>query len=52
MRQYGQDKNPEIAPVLIVTDPVSRSSLVAAIDAMQATGVLASDAVAIRIEQV
>ncbi|WP_417255299.1 homoserine dehydrogenase [Celeribacter halophilus] len=50
MRQYGQDANPEIAPVLIVTDATSRASLDAALDGMKATGVLATDPVAIRIE--
>ncbi|RPE72014.1 homoserine dehydrogenase [Pacificibacter maritimus] len=51
MRQYGQDEDPKIAPVLIVTDPVSREALDSAIAAMETTGVLASPAVAIRIEQ-
>jgi homoserine dehydrogenase len=52
MRQYGQDDNADVAPVLIVTDPTPRSGLTAAIDAMQATGVLVCDHVAIRIETV
>lgn len=51
MRQYGQDDNADVAPVLIVTDPTARSGLNAAIDTMQSTGVLVSDPVAIRIEQ-
>lgn len=52
MRQYGQDENADVAPVLIVTDPAPRASLDAAIDAMQSSGVLVSDPVAIRIEKV
>ncbi|MFT6526491.1 MAG: homoserine dehydrogenase [Celeribacter sp.] len=52
MRQYGQDDNADVAPVLIVTDPTPRGGLDAAIEAMQATGVLVSDPVAIRIEKV
>lgn len=52
MRQYGQDSNADVAPVLIVTDPTSRSGLDAAIEAMQTTGVLVSNPVAIRIEKV
>ncbi len=52
MRQYGQDEYADVAPVLIVTDPAPRASLDAAIDAMQSSGVLVSDPVAIRIEKV
>lgn len=50
MRQYGHQD--EAAPVLIVTHRTARPSLDAAIDGMGATGVLASDPVAIRIEDV
>jgi homoserine dehydrogenase len=50
MRQYGHtDPN---APVLIVTHKTSRQSLDQAITAMGGTGVLASEPVAIRIEDV
>jgi homoserine dehydrogenase len=52
MRQYGQDDNADVAPVLIVTDPTARSGLNAAIETMRSTGVLVSEPVAIRIEQV
>nr|WP_321508584.1 homoserine dehydrogenase [uncultured Celeribacter sp.] len=52
MRQYGQDANPEVAPVLITTDSTSRASLDVALEGMSATGVLAMDPVAIRIENV
>ncbi len=50
MRQYGHVD--PTAPVLIVTHKTSRSALNDAIAAMPATGVLASDPVAIRIEEV
>ncbi len=50
MRQYGHAD--AAAPVLIVTHRTSRSALDAAIAGMGATGVLASDPVAIRIEDV
>ena len=50
MRQYSHDET--AAPVLIVTHKTSRSALDQAIAAMPATGVLAHDPVAIRIEQV
>ena len=50
MRQYGHtDPN---APVLIVTHKTSRQALDQAITAMGGTGVLASEPVAIRIEDV
>ncbi|WP_417267306.1 homoserine dehydrogenase [Celeribacter baekdonensis] len=52
MRQYGQEANPEVAPVLIVTDATSRKSLDVALEGMSQTGVLASEPVAIRIETV
>ncbi len=48
MRQYGHSS--ERAPVLIVTHKTSKDALDAAIAAMPATGVLASDPVALRIE--
>ena len=50
MRQYGHDE-PD-APVLIVTHKASRNALDHAISAMAGTGVLSSDPVAIRIEDV
>jgi homoserine dehydrogenase len=50
MRQYGHED--AAAPVLIVTHRTARSALDAAIEAMADTGVLASDPVAIRIEEV
>ncbi len=50
MRQYGHtDPN---APVLIVTHKTGRDALDAAMTAMEGTGVLASQPVAIRIEDV
>jgi homoserine dehydrogenase len=50
MRQYGHAD--AAAPVLIVTHRTSRAALDAAIEGMAGTGVLASDPVAIRIEEV
>jgi homoserine dehydrogenase len=50
MRQTQHDGSE--APVLIVTHKTQRSALDRAIDAMKATGVLASDPVALRIESV
>jgi homoserine dehydrogenase len=50
MRQYGHEDSS--APVLIVTHRTSRAALDAAIEGMGTTGVLASDPVAIRIEEV
>ncbi len=50
MRQYGHST--ETAPVLIVTHKTAKDALDAAIKAMPATGVLASDPVALRIETV
>ena len=50
MRQYGHED--AAAPVLIVTHRTARTALDAAIEAMAGTGVLASDPVAIRIEEV
>jgi len=50
MRQYGHVD--PTAPVLIVTHKTSRAALNQAIAAMPATGVLASEPVAIRIEEV
>jgi homoserine dehydrogenase len=50
MRQYGHEGTE--APVLIVTHRTSRHALDAAIEGMAGTGVLASDPVAIRIEDV
>ena len=50
MRQYGHVD--PTAPVLIVTHKTRRSALNEAIAAMPATGVLASEPVAIRIEEV
>ena len=50
MRQYGHDTT--TAPVLIVTHKTTRTALDAAIAAMDATGVLATPPVAIRIEAV
>ncbi|SLN37309.1 Homoserine dehydrogenase [Aquimixticola soesokkakensis] len=53
MRQYGNDDQyPDTSPVVIVTDACMRSSLDLAIEAARKTGVLASDPVAIRIEEV
>ena len=50
MRQYRHET--EVAPVLIVTHRTSRSSLREAIEAMQETGVLSGEPVALRIEEV
>lgn len=50
MRQYGHSS--ENAPVLIVTHKAARDALQAALDAMPGTGVLASEPVALRIEEV
>ncbi|MEM9477370.1 MAG: homoserine dehydrogenase [Pseudomonadota bacterium] len=50
MRQYGHDTT--TAPVLIVTHKTTRTALDAAIAGMDATGVLATPPVAIRIEAV
>ncbi|WP_147106513.1 homoserine dehydrogenase [Tateyamaria sp. syn59] len=50
MRQYGHSDT--TAPVLIVTHTCTRSAVNAALDAMQSTGVLASDPVVLRIEAV
>ena len=50
MRQYGHADT--AAPVLIVTHRTSRAALDTAIEGMGHTGVLASDPVAIRIEEV
>ena len=50
MRQYEHDDIS--APVLIVTHKTSRSALDAAIEAMDATGVMAGAPVALRIEEV
>ena len=52
MRQYGQDEDADVAPVLIVTDPVSRAALDEALAGMNASGVLVNAPVAIRIEKV
>ncbi|MEM5467753.1 homoserine dehydrogenase [Celeribacter marinus] len=52
MRQYGQHDNPDVAPVLIVTDPASRNSLDVAMAAMESANVLSEPPVAIRIEAV
>ncbi|SEK60295.1 homoserine dehydrogenase [Pacificibacter marinus] len=52
MRQYGQDDDADVAPVLIVTDPAPRAALDEAIEAMVGTDVLISPPVAIRIEKV
>ncbi|MEE9427046.1 MAG: homoserine dehydrogenase [Paracoccaceae bacterium] len=49
MRQYGHEER--TAPVLIVTHKTSPAALRSAIGAMAATGVVASDPVAIRIEE-
>ena len=49
MRQY--DHSTTNAPVLIVTHKAAREALDSAIAAMQGTGVLVSDPVAIRIEE-
>ncbi|MEM6389716.1 MAG: homoserine dehydrogenase [Pseudomonadota bacterium] len=51
MRQYGHPGQKD-APVLIVTHKTDRPSLDAALAALPATGVLASDPVALRIEDV
>lgn len=50
MRQYGHEDTS--APVLIVTHKATRTALDEALDAMEGTGVLASQPVAIRIEEV
>ena len=50
MRQYGHTE--PTAPVLIVTHKTGRNALDEAIKGMDATGVLASAPVAIRIEEV
>jgi len=50
MRQY--DHVDDTAPVLIVTHTVSRDALDAALAALPGTGVLASEPVALRIEEV
>ncbi|MFZ5965043.1 homoserine dehydrogenase [Thalassococcus sp. BH17M4-6] len=50
MRQYGHTA--DAAPVLIVTHKATRSTLNEALEAMAQTGVLASDPVVLRIEQV
>ena len=50
MRQYGHT-DPD-APVLIVTHKTTRATLDTALAAMPGTGVLSSDPVAIRIEEV
>ncbi len=50
MRQYGHSS--ENAPVLIVTHKAAKDALDSAIAAMPATGVLASDPVALRIEMI
>ncbi|MBD3677112.1 MAG: homoserine dehydrogenase [Rhodobacteraceae bacterium] len=50
MRQYGHTAT--TAPVLIVTHKTTRPELDDALDAMAATGVLASEPVSIRIEDV
>ncbi len=50
MRQYGHSE--PTAPVLIVTHKTTRAALDLALEAMQATDVLASDPVALRIEEV
>ncbi|WP_439105057.1 homoserine dehydrogenase, partial [Celeribacter marinus] len=52
MRQYGQHDDPDVAPVLIVTDPASRNSLDVAMAAMESANVLSEPPVAIRIEAV
>ena len=49
MRQYGHSTTN--APVLIVTHKAARDALEQAIEAMQGTGVLVSDPVALRIEE-
>ncbi|NNE88235.1 MAG: ACT domain-containing protein, partial [Silicimonas sp.] len=50
MRQYGHDA--PAAPVLIVTHKSARDDLERALQAMENTGVLASEPVALRIEAV
>jgi homoserine dehydrogenase len=50
MRQYGHET--DVAPVLIVTHRTTGAALRDAIGAMQATGVLSGEPVAIRIEEV
>jgi homoserine dehydrogenase len=51
MRQYGHRKEPT-APVLIVTHKTTRAALDAALVAMEQTGVLTGEPVAIRIEDI
>ena len=50
MRQYAHED--ETAPVLIVTHKTTRAALSAALDGFAATGVLAAEPVALRIEDV
>ncbi|MEX0311096.1 MAG: homoserine dehydrogenase [Tateyamaria sp.] len=50
MRQYGHSDT--TAPVLIVTHTCTRTAIDEALEAMQSTGVLASDPVVLRIEAV
>ena len=50
MRQYGHTDT--AAPVLIVTHKTTRATLDHALGGLDATGVLAADPVAIRIEEV
>jgi len=50
MRQY--DHADAVAPVLIVTHTTSAEALVAALDALPATGVVSGAPVALRIEKV
>ncbi len=50
MRQYDHDG--ETAPVLIVTHKCTRSDLKTALGAMEETGVMVGDPVALRIEEV
>ncbi|WP_417249938.1 homoserine dehydrogenase [Celeribacter sp.] len=52
MRQYGQHDNPDVAPVLIVTDPTSRRAIDEALTVMETSGALAAQPVTIRIEDV
>ena len=50
MRQYGHDAS--TAPVLIVTHKTQQDALATALSALGSTGVLATDPVALRIEEV
>lgn len=50
MRQYGHEAT--TAPVLIVTHKAARADIQRALEAMEGTGVLASEPVALRIEAV